>query len=804
MATGTLIITSDTTGSPAVVPAEATPLPFVEAVTVESKDGTVEQFGFTEWGDVSDPPKKYRANLTNQRTIFRAPDPAGTPAPFRREPRKYTQFDTTGARSEQIRSTLRNPGAFSDVGNDAFGSIQGVPAGAPFTLANRLMSGSSTSSVDSLEAVDTLAGWEAYPLNWQREKRLKWFNLGTATRPGNENAETPGVCQCFLMVEDDVVSLRNSEGLYQPVWMGDHWRICGWISVYASISTAGYEHRLYLVAKEGDTEITDAEMAANKWLFRSIPAPAANDFTQQWWFVDLPVGWGGSVRFRFEIGEPEDLQAVANIPHAHATDEIRTDAEMPTHLYLPADGDESGVLVYEERLGDEDTFNDAFARSSFTPGNNVVAVTRSVSGGTSGGSVDPLETDLRVVDLTFDLINLPVGRRLRATLTVSENTIADTDSVEIPLTADFNAVATVHALVFPTLVAPVGKERRPVRLKLEDIGPIPVTPDSGAAPVLFPIDAVSVVVSGAVSIQPVAINPVTSWSATGLPTGVSIDAFTGEITGNPADVGAFPITVTATNDAGSAETGFTLNVEAIPNPVVSNFPAASLSAAYGFRPLVDAYAGNLFRVRRVSDDTEEDFAVGYHVTDVATFLGGGEGRVVTIYDQSGNGLHKTQATAATQPLIGFGSPDGEVCMVLEAANTRYLTTAATLSSQAVVAAIAIRAGSIDNAGLVVRPAGGGPEIRIGYAVNQWDTYNYGDSGIFVDEVATQTYPLDDIHIVRLRAFSNTTFDNPHLIGTSGVANNRNLNADVFEILFFTAAAVAEAETAADELMAIWL
>lgn len=79
------------------------------------------------------------------------------------------------------------------------------------------------------------------------------------------------------------------------------------------------------------------------------------------------------------------------------------------------------------------------------------------------------------------------------------------------------------------------------------------------------------------------------------------------------------------------------------------------AAAYSLRRLRTAYTGNLIRVRRSSDNTEQDF--GYdsnNVLDTAallTFCGAGNGFVTTWYDQSGNANNATQTTAAYQPQI---------------------------------------------------------------------------------------------------------------------------------------------------------
>lgn len=89
--------------------------------------------------------------------------------------------------------------------------------------------------------------------------------------------------------------------------------------------------------------------------------------------------------------------------------------------------------------------------------------------------------------------------------------------------------------------------------------------------------------------------------------------------------------------------------------------ALSRGAVFSLRRLVSTYAGNCVRIRRSSDNTEQDFGFVDDVVDtagIATFIGGGNGFAVTWYDQSGNGLDVTQATANAQPQFiaaGLGS-----------------------------------------------------------------------------------------------------------------------------------------------------
>jgi hypothetical protein len=82
------------------------------------------------------------------------------------------------------------------------------------------------------------------------------------------------------------------------------------------------------------------------------------------------------------------------------------------------------------------------------------------------------------------------------------------------------------------------------------------------------------------------------------------------------------------------------------------FPNASV--AYSLRKLRTAYSGSAIRVRRSSDNTEQDIGFVGNNLDTAsllTFCGAGNGFVTTWYDQSTNANNATQATAASQAQI---------------------------------------------------------------------------------------------------------------------------------------------------------
>jgi hypothetical protein len=83
------------------------------------------------------------------------------------------------------------------------------------------------------------------------------------------------------------------------------------------------------------------------------------------------------------------------------------------------------------------------------------------------------------------------------------------------------------------------------------------------------------------------------------------------------------------------------------------YPSASV--AFSLRRLSSTYTGNSIRVRRASDNSEQNIgfdALGnLDTTALATFCSGTDGFVTTWYDQSGNGRNATQITATNQPKI---------------------------------------------------------------------------------------------------------------------------------------------------------
>ena len=114
-------------------------------------------------------------------------------------------------------------------------------------------------------------------------------------------------------------------------------------------------------------------------------------------------------------------------------------------------------------------------------------------------------------------------------------------------------------------------------------------------------------------------------------------------------------------------------------------PLPNLAAVYGLRQLVSSYAGALVTLRRSTDNTTQSFSPdasgNFPVAAATTFAAGGLLYVTTWFDQSGNGNHAVQATAANQPLLSLSVFDlNSRPAILYGADTARLLTAPAATS----------------------------------------------------------------------------------------------------------------------------
>lgn len=155
---------------------------------------------------------------------------------------------------------------------------------------------------------------------------------------------------------------------------------------------------------------------------------------------------------------------------------------------------------------------------------------------------------------------------------------------------------------------------------------------------------------------------------------------------------------------------------------------SNIAAAYSFRKLRSAYSGSAIRIRRDSDNTEQD--IGFSGTDfdaatAASFIGGGAGYLVTWYDQGGNSKNLTQATAGNQPLYVASAQNSKPAASFDGTNSWMDTPASVLSAQPFVfSSVGKETGSGDYQRMLSSTAGS--ETLYGVVSGQWAGYAGAD------------------------------------------------------------------------------
>jgi len=152
-------------------------------------------------------------------------------------------------------------------------------------------------------------------------------------------------------------------------------------------------------------------------------------------------------------------------------------------------------------------------------------------------------------------------------------------------------------------------------------------------------------------------------------------------------------------------------------PLISIMPKAQpllldtysgAAAAYSLRRLRTAYTGNCIRVRRSSDNTEQNIGFVNNVLDTAsllTFVGAGNGFVTTWYDQSGNAKNTTQTTAINQPrIVNSGTLDvvnGKPAVLGDGVDDTLINTTLSLTNPSSFFTVVDKIGGGGNFGLTV-------------------------------------------------------------------------------------------------------
>ncbi len=189
-------------------------------------------------------------------------------------------------------------------------------------------------------------------------------------------------------------------------------------------------------------------------------------------------------------------------------------------------------------------------------------------------------------------------------------------------------------------------------------------------------------------------------------------------------------------------------------PSIDSLPLNIEGGQVGFslRKIRTGYSGSAVRVRRSSDNTEQDIGFSgadFDVASFSSFVGGGNGFIVTWYDQGTNGYNATQATAANQPQITLSAENGHPVATFD--GTDYLTIASSegnfkyLHSTGGSILVAGKAGTTADPGVLYAFAGNlaGTSTKTGFNLyfNDVPSANNG-LRVFVGNSTSGQLPID--------------------------------------------------------------
>jgi hypothetical protein len=194
----------------------------------------------------------------------------------------------------------------------------------------------------------------------------------------------------------------------------------------------------------------------------------------------------------------------------------------------------------------------------------------------------------------------------------------------------------------------------------------------------------------------VATNHPTSYSASGLPAGLSVNTTTGLITGTPTVPGSFSVPISATN-AGTGNASLTINVQGAPAITNGPPPAALVNIGYSFTYTSSGYPAATFSVTSGSLPNQLTLSTAGVISGTPTATGLSTGTITASNGISPAATHGFSIAVQQAPAITNGPPPATVMV-----DTPYTFTYAASGYPAPT--FSVTSGTLP-AGLSLSPAG---------------------------------------------------------------------------------------------------
>ena len=444
------------------------------AISYVSYSGSGTLYGITEFGDLSDPPKKYRNLVSNYVAQMRKE--AGNGSGSTLEPMQIGVYN---------RQTYNDAGAvidtlayYSERGNAGvdFSLLGSPPTGTPIWIGNGHLAAAGGAVELSHELFTNSGGtWDG---NWwdtfTAGKVQKTHALSTMLSPSLEDAAYPKYAWMAPFIGSGTDPNKRTHVKIYAVAGTDVWTVYTFYSFTPPAIGTGPSNQLYVEFADGDNPVDASTGGA--YITGHGGASGGSSYVYGKFVVPMDT----SFRFRLTIvGETTE-----QIPNDFsASSQPISDAEMVAAggrnwFYLPeATVGVEGDDTYEEYLILEDEpidFLSASAASGVSVGTEEWAQTSAYTGGITAESHAQIDYTMLNVEASYTLTGLTPTYTYPVTLTYNERDIGGANMNSLQEVV--NVVASTGIEVFTqTVIAQVGRERKLIN----------ATKGTGVAPVVI-------------------------------------------------------------------------------------------------------------------------------------------------------------------------------------------------------------------------------------------------------------------------------------------------------------------------------